>query len=151
MIKKVLGILILLVVVLFVLIQLVPSGRQHTNPPVIEELAWDSPQTRELTRRACFDCHSNETVWRWYSNIAPVSWLVQRDVEEGRQRLNFSEWGRGEQEVEEVAEIVQRGQMPPPYFLITHPEARLSAQEKEVLVQGLIATTGTAGGEGGGD
>lgn len=64
MIKKVLGILILLVVLLFVLIQLVPFGRQHTNPPVIGEPAWDSPQTRELTRRACFDCHSNELLRR---------------------------------------------------------------------------------------
>jgi hypothetical protein len=155
MIKKVIGILVLAVVLLFVAIQLVPFGRQHANPPVVQEPAWDSPQTRELARRACFDCHSNETIWPWYSNIAPVSWLVRRDVDEGRQHLNFSEWGQSRQELgnhehgsEEIAESLQRGQMPPFYFLITHPEARLSAQEKRALIQGLIATTGAGGGEG---
>jgi hypothetical protein len=60
MIKKVIGVLALAAVLLFVAIQLVPFGRQHTNPPVVQEPAWDSPQTRELTRRACFDCHSND-------------------------------------------------------------------------------------------
>jgi hypothetical protein len=80
------------VVVLFGLIQLVPYGRDHTNPPVVAEPAWDSPQTRALAVRACFDCHSNETVWPWYSNVAPASWLVQRDVDDGRRRLNWSEW-----------------------------------------------------------
>ena len=74
--KKALWILLGLVV----LIQLVPFGRSHTNPPVVKEVAWDSAQTKALVRRACYDCHSNETVWPWYSNVAPVSWLVQRDV-----------------------------------------------------------------------
>jgi mono/diheme cytochrome c family protein len=64
--------------------QLVPYGRDHDNPPVAAEPTWDTPTTRELARRACFDCHSNETQWPWYSNIAPLSWLIQRDVEEGR-------------------------------------------------------------------
>src|SRR5574340_945670 len=70
----------------FLLIQLVPYGRNHTNPPVTGEPRWDSPQTRALAARACFDCHSNETKWRWYSNIAPISWLIQRDVDSGRAR-----------------------------------------------------------------
>src|SRR5687768_3027163 len=65
-------------------VQLVPYGRDHTNPPVRQEPAWDRPQTRALVARACFDCHSNETTWPWYSHIAPVSWLIQRDVVEGR-------------------------------------------------------------------
>ena len=68
--------------------QLVPYGRDHDNPPVVAEPAWGSPATRELARRACFDCHSNETQWPWYSNIAPLSWLIQRDVDEGRDELN---------------------------------------------------------------
>lgn len=88
------GIIIIIVVglvALFLLIQLIPYGRQHTNPPVVAEPAWDSPQTRDLAVRACFDCLSNDTVWPWYSNVAPISWLVQRDIDEGRQRLNFSE------------------------------------------------------------
>ena len=127
-------------------IQLVPYGRQHQNPPVLSEPGWDSPQTRDLAKRACFDCHSNQTVWPWYSNLAPVSWLTQRDVDEGRRKLNFSAWGQGEQEVGEIAEIINNGKMPPSYFLITHPEARLSAAEKQSLIKGLIASLGGGGG-----
>src|SRR5690348_15393640 len=79
---------------IFALMQAVPYGRSHSNPPVTAEPKWNSPQTRALAVRACFDCHSNQTKWRWYSNIAPVSWLVQRDVDGGRGTLNFSEWNR---------------------------------------------------------
>ena len=64
----------------FLVAQLIPFGRSHTNPVVVKEPTWDSPTTRDLAKRACFDCHSNETVWPWYTNIAPVSWLTQRDV-----------------------------------------------------------------------
>ncbi len=78
---------------LFLLIQAVPYGRNHANSPNRTEPTWDSPTTRQLAVRACYDCHSNETIWPWYSNVAPVSWLVQRDVEEGRDEVNFSEWG----------------------------------------------------------
>src|SRR5581483_2821093 len=79
---------------LFLLAQAVPYDRSHTNPPVTAEPRWDSPQTRELAARACFDCHSNLTTWPWYSNVAPISWLVQRDVDGGRSALNFSEWNK---------------------------------------------------------
>ncbi len=76
---------------LFLVIQLLPFGRDHTNPVVVSEPNWDSPATRSLAQRACFDCHSNESVWPWYSNIAPVSWLVYNDVIEGRSQMNFSD------------------------------------------------------------
>jgi hypothetical protein len=78
----------------FLPIQAVPYGRSHGNPPTTAEPRWDSPLTRELAARACFDCHSNLTSWPWYSNIAPVSWLIQRDVDGGRGSLNFSEWNQ---------------------------------------------------------
>lgn len=133
----------LLVLGLFVLIQFVPYGRNHTNPPVRQEPVWDSPQTAALTRRACFDCHSNQTVWPWYSNIAPVSWLVLRDVDEGRSKLNFSEWDLPQKDAEEAAEQVQKGEMPPWFYLPAHPQAQLSTQEKQVLIRGLQATTGS--------
>jgi len=129
----------------FLLIQLLPYGRNHSNPPVINEPAWDSSQTKELAVRACYDCHSNETVWPWYSNVAPVSWLVQHDVDEGRQYLNFSEWGsgRGEgEEGDEMAEVIYEGEMPPPYYLLTHPEARLTDAEKQSLANGLLTIAG---------
>ena len=137
--KKTIIITLVGLLVLFLLIQFIPYGRQHTNPPVVQEPNWDSPQTRELAQRACFDCHSNETIWTWYSNVAPVSWLVQRDVNEGRQRLNFSDWGRV-REMDDIPRVVQNGQMPMPIFLIMHPEARLTQAEKDAFVSGLQAT-----------
>jgi hypothetical protein len=81
-------------VVLFALAQAVPYGRNHENPPVQAEPIWDSPRTRQLAKRACFDCHSNETTWPWYTNFAPFSWLAYNDVTGGRSALNFSEWNR---------------------------------------------------------
>ena len=123
----------------FLLIQLVPYGRDHSNPPVTAEPAWDSPQTKALARAACFDCHSNETDWPWYTNIAPVSWLAQHDVDEGRNALNFSEWDRP-QEVGDVGEVIRGGEMPPWYYGITHSGARLSDAEKARLIAGLKAT-----------
>ena len=138
--KIILGIIILLVVG-FIILQLVPYGRNHADSPVVAEPNWDSPQTRELASRACFDCHSHETVWPWYSNIAPVSWLVQHDVDEGRSRLNFSEWGtRRQEEPGEIGEAISRGQMPPAKYLLMHPEARLNPAEKQSLIDGFQAT-----------
>ncbi|MBP8059451.1 MAG: heme-binding domain-containing protein [Chloroflexi bacterium] len=141
-IKKIIGIGIAVLVGGFLLIQLVPYGRNHTNPPVVNEPNWDSPETLALAQRACFDCHSNETTWPWYSNIAPVSWLVQHDVEEGRQEVNFSDWGRGREGERpgELAESLNEGEMPMAMFLVTHPDARLTAAEKEALIQGFQAT-----------
>ncbi|HEX7229427.1 MAG TPA: heme-binding domain-containing protein [Candidatus Binatia bacterium] len=92
--KAWIGRLLIGIIVVLLAIQLIPYGHDHTNPPVHAEPAWDNPRTRELAARACFDCHSDQTVWPWYSNIAPISWLIQRDVEKGRSELNFSEWNR---------------------------------------------------------
>src|SRR6476661_114190 len=80
--------------VVFALMQAVPYGRTHSNPAVLGEPAWDSPRTRELAVRACFNCHSNETRWPWYADVAPFSWVVQLDVQNARDTLNFSEWTR---------------------------------------------------------
>ena len=126
-------------VVLFGLIQLIPYGHDHINPPVSQEVAWDSSQTRDLAVRACYDCHSNQTDWPWYSNIAPMSWLIQHDVDEGRQKLNFSEWDRPQREAAKAAEQVQNGSMPRFYYVPLHPSANLTPAEKDALIQGLRA------------
>lgn len=118
-------------------IQLVPYGRQHTNPPVGVEPPWTDEAFHDLAARACFDCHSNLTAWPWYSNLAPISWLVQSDVERGRSELNFSEWDRSSHRLREVAEVIQQGEMPPAYYLLLHSGANLSAAEKARLAQGL--------------
>lgn len=128
-------------VVLFGLIQLVPYGRSHSNPPVLAEPRWDSAATRSLAVRACFDCHSNQTKWRWYSNIAPVSWLIQRDVSGGRSQFNFSEWTKP-QDVSsgDLADAIRAGSMPPWFYILLHASAKLSPAEKDALARGLQAT-----------
>jgi hypothetical protein len=129
----------LAIVGLFVLVQAIPYGWSHNNPAVVAEPSWDSPTTRSLAVRACFDCHSNETSWPWYSDIAPISWLAYNHVVEGRATLDFSEWNR-RQEVGEVAESIGEGAMPPLYYRLLHPSAALSAAEKTQLIDGLNAT-----------
>ncbi|NTW84024.1 MAG: heme-binding domain-containing protein [Chlorobiaceae bacterium] len=131
------------VAIILVAIQFVPYGKNHSNPPVTGEPKWDSPRTKELFGRACKDCHSNETVWPWYSNVAPASWLVQVDVAVGRKKFNVSEWGReGKNEGDEAAGEVREGKMPPFFYLPAHPEAKLSPNEKDELAKGLAATFG---------
>lgn len=130
----------IVLVVLALLIQFLPYGHTHTNPPVVKEPNWNSPETRQIAQKACFDCHSNETIWPWYSNIAPMSWLVQRDVDVARSRMNFSDWGRISVEVGEIIEIVSEGEMPPFQYLLMHPGARLSEQEKTRFIDGINAT-----------
>lgn len=140
--RKAIVLLVIGVLVIFGLLQLVPYGHDHSNPAVAAEPQWDSPQTRDLAVRACFDCHSNETTWPWYSSIAPVSWLIQRDVVEGRQRLNFSEWNHPSREADEAAETVREGEMPPWFYLPLHKSANLTAAEKQALAEGLQRTLG---------
>lgn len=121
-------------------LQLVPYGYARTNPPVRSEPRWDAPQTRELAVRACYACHSNEIVWPWYGAIAPMSWLVQRDIDLGRRALNFSDAGRGHDGGGDAAESVGENEMPPSLYVLMHPEARLSSAEKSALVRGLQMT-----------
>src|SRR6185312_2708789 len=133
--------------VAFVAIQLIPYGRDHTNPPVTGEPAWDAPETRVLARQACFDCHSNETVWPAYASIAPVSWLVQHDVIEGRGVLNFSEWHRTQDGAKDASEEVLQREMPPATYRFVHAHARLTAEEMEHLANGLVKTIGVLAAE----
>jgi hypothetical protein len=135
--KAVLWVIIGLVVV-GLLIQLVPLPGRGNNPPVTSEPPWDSPQTRALAKRACFDCHSNESRWPLYAYVAPVSWLIYNDVMGGRSRMNFSEWNRGFQpSIGEIVGELQEGGMPPAIYLPMHPNAQLTAAEKQQLITGL--------------
>src|SRR5207247_10555114 len=125
-----LGVLVLI----FLVGQLVPYGRAHSNPPVVQEPAWDSAQTRMLFARACGDCHSNQTDWSSYSTVAPVSWLTQWGVDEGRAAFNVSEWPNGGRRAGDVAGSVQAGKMPPDIYLPLRPEARLEATEQQAVI-----------------
>ncbi len=102
------------VVLVFIAIQFYPYGRDHNNPPVTNQVKWDSDFTKETFYNACADCHSNETNWPWYSHLAPVSWLIQSDVE--------------------------KGEMPLPIYLPLHPEARFDDIQKDRFIAGLKAT-----------
>jgi len=131
---------VLILVILFGSIQLIPYGRDHINPAAGVEPKWDSPTTRDLAKVACFDCHSDLTFWPWYSNVAPVSWLVYRDVVEGRQRLNFSNWGSRPQRTDEIIGKINEGEMPPLQYTIIHKNAILDATQKQALIAGLTNT-----------
>jgi hypothetical protein len=115
----------------------------ENNPPVVQEPPWDSPQTRALAVRACFDCHSNQTRWPWWTKVPGGSWLSVADTIRGRRALNFSEWGvasgrEGEgRGGNEMARVIEDGSMPPWYYVILHPDAVLSDSEKQQLITGL--------------
>jgi hypothetical protein len=104
---------------------------------VTKDAPWPTPAARALAVRACYDCHSHETRWPWYSHVAPMSWLVQRDVDEGRRHLNFSAWDRPQKNSHEAAEELAEGAMPPAIYLPLHPDAKLSAAEKAELLAAL--------------
>jgi hypothetical protein len=132
-----------------VLIQLVPYGWSHSNPPVTQDARWPSEEAREVAVTACYDCHSNETEWPVYSYLAPMSWLVRRDVEVGRDELNFSTWDQDDNDAHDAAETVEEGSMPPSQYLTLHAGARLSDEEEQVLIAALEALDeGGGGGDG---
>ena len=137
--------IVLALAVVFAAMQLFRPDR--TNPPVdaaqsVQATATVPPEVDAVIRRACFDCHSSETRWPWYASVAPVSWLVQRDVDEGREHLDVSQWGQGKQHGDETADMVRKGEMPPWFYLPLHPEARLTEAEKQELIRGLVDTFG---------
>ena len=130
--------------VVFALLQLANPAR--TNPPVVpgrDVWASNAPPPMEvatLLRSACYDCHSYETKWPWYSHVAPMSWLVANDVRNGRARVNFSDWPHGHADWaarrwENVSEELDYKEMPPAKYTLMHPEARLTDAQRQELIQ----------------
>ena len=126
-----------------IVIQAIPYGKNHTNPPINGEPAWSSPRTRELMVRACFGCHSNEVEYPSYASVAPISWVVQSHIDEGRSKVNYQEWNSG-QRADDTIEVIQNGSMPPSFYTTfgRHPEAKLTKAEVAELIAGLQATPG---------
>jgi hypothetical protein len=119
-----------------------------TNPPAQADLSAD-PAVKSLIKRACYNCHSNETVWPWYSNVAPVSWLIGSDVNEGRRKVNFSEWGNCSTDIQnsrlrEIAEELEEGGMPPWYYSIMHRVSRLSPEERRQITNWTFEKLGSS-------
>jgi len=129
--------IIVALLVIFVGLQFIPVNQ--TNPPERGQPPAP-PAVLTVLRRACYDCHSNETVWPWYSRIAPASLLLANDVNEGRKEVNFSTWEnydeqRRRRKFREIAKEVDRDSMPPVYFVLLHPEAKLSAADRELVIK----------------
>ena len=132
-------IVLLIFMAFFLLIQLFPGER--TNPPLTGEIQTP-PEIHQILKKSCYDCHSHQTRWPWYSHIAPISWMVIHDVNEGRENLNFSNWNgyRSREKVkiyEEIEEVLEKGEMPLKPYLWMHSDARLSEVEIQQLFQWL--------------
>src|SRR4051812_31865304 len=112
---------------LLLVIQVVPYGRDHTNPAATQQVVLATAAQREIFRNSCRDCHSYQTDWLWYTNVAPVSWVVQSDVDGGREHLNLSAWDKPQAEFDDVVESIQEGEMPPLKYWISpyHWNAKL--------------------------
>ena len=142
--------LLLLAAALAVIIQFIPAPPK-TNPQSDPARAFSAVMkppaaVQNIFHRACFDCHSNETIWPWYANIAPVSWPVRKHVEDGRKHINFSEWLKpGEpsfsnwSDLEAICKAVREKTMPLPYYDWLHPQAKLSAEDRQTVCQWVDA------------
>lgn len=140
MIKKiVIGCIVLLVLVIIQFIRIDKTNLEvviendfivQTNPP---------EHIQTILKTSCYDCHSNESTYPWYTNVAPISWWVKQHINEAREELNFSEWTsyplkKQKHKLEEVYEEVEEGEMPLPSYLIVHSEAKLTTEQKNELV-----------------
>ncbi len=108
---------------------------ERTNPEVVSDFDGP-PEIEAILRRACYDCHSNETVWPWYAHVAPMSWLLADHVADGRKHLNFSEWDEDEawESLPEIGEEVAEGEMPLRGYLLLHRDAKLSEADHAALM-----------------
>jgi hypothetical protein len=128
-------------ILVFGVLQIIPVHR--TNPPVVNAVVFADPQAERIAQIACYDCHTNDNQWPWYSYVAPVSWVVVHHVDEGRHELNFSDVAAtmageaGYEIIDEAIETITEGEMPPPYYLLTHPQAKLSDADKAILIAGI--------------
>lgn len=113
---------------------------RYDNPPVTREIVWADAETEALARRACYDCHSNETAWPWYAWSPILGSFVTRDVHRGRCDVNFSEWDRPNEDALAGPALVRSGEMPLALYTVTHRDARLTPAEREALADGLHRT-----------
>jgi len=132
----------ILIFIALVSIQFVPVDRD--NPTVTADLVAP-PAVRKILKRSCFDCHSNETNWPWYSYVAPVSWYVTDDVSEGRRHLNFSKWGdlstkKQKHRLRKAWGEISEDEMPIEEYLYIHWSAKLSDEDKATIKNWILAS-----------
>ena len=109
-----------------------------SNPPITSDIKTPN-NVKNILRESCYDCHSNETIWYWYTEFSPISWLIARDVNEGREHLNFSTWDKystteKKELLAESIETIQEGEMPMKIYELMHPEAKINKDELNVLI-----------------
>ena len=143
------GSLVVSGLVVFGLIQLVPYGRDRTQPPITGEPQWASAETRTLMVNACFHCHASEVEYPAYANVAPASWAVQSHINSGRGEVNYQQFATDPGNADETIEVIRDGSMPPAYFTRfgNNPEAALTDEQKAALIAGLEKTPGMGGGD----
>lgn len=142
-----------IVIVGFLVLQIFPISAISTKlarqeRPVLSQIDWGSPEAEQLVRTACYDCHSNEPTYPWYASVAPISWLLNKDINEGRRVLNFSEQAANQINPHELVEVVEEGEMPLPIYLVMHPDANLTEAQQQTLIQAFETVLS---GRGGGD
>jgi hypothetical protein len=133
---KIIGVL----AIMFIIIQFIPV--EKSNPTIVSEIPSPA-EVQKILKRSCYDCHSHQTVWPWYSHIAPVSWFIAHDVKEGRKHLNFSAWSQYDQRkqyrlYEEIQEVIAEEEMPLKPYIWLHPSAKLTEDDKMVIKEWLI-------------
>lgn len=137
----------------FLLLQIIPVGdfrevlERKPNPPVHTTINWTSEDVKRIVQISCYDCHSNETVYPWYSHVAPFSWLVTRDVNKGREAMNFSEDAPTDYNLTDM-EWHLFNDMPPGIYALMHPQANLTDEQKDLLLAEFKATFTEASHEG---
>lgn len=134
--KILLGLLAVLVIIQFFKPELNQSAAETSNDVFAHYAAPDSLQ--QMIRTSCYDCHSNNTVYPWYSNIQPVAWWLADHVNEGKKELNFSEFAtyapkKADHKMEEVIEMIEKGEMPLKSYTIIHGDAKLSAAQQKAI------------------
>jgi len=135
---------------IIILIQVFPGKRPDVtlvNPNDIHQEILIDAQVSQILKSACYDCHSNESRYPWYTDIVPVSWLIIHDINEGRSELNFSEWlnysvKRKAHKLEEIVEVVESGEMPMKAYTILHAEARLTDEQINLITKWAKSTSG---------
>lgn len=127
-----------IVALAFVAVQFVPYGWWHENPAVVADAPWPDDAARRIASQSCYSCHSDETDWPLYSYVAPASWLVRHDVEDGRDELNFSDWSQDADEADDAVDMIRAGEMPPSRYTLIHRDAALTGDEADVLVAALL-------------
>ena len=132
-----------IVLLFFIVPQFFPVEKPKNSADVSNDLITANEineHIAKILKTSCYDCHSNQTVYPWYANVAPVSWLVIRDVKEGREELNFSDWEKLDKmdkakQLDDIAEEVEEEEMPMPIYFIMHSNAKLSKEDRKTLVK----------------